>query len=151
MVIALAAMGSFVLNAAAIEDLQVKVDEAQLIRLSTPSAEIIVGNPSIADVSVQGSKVLVVTGKSFGFTNLIVLNAKGQIILNKKLRVIADNTRVVTLRKGIMRYSLHCTPDCQPSLVVGDDAKYFGDLNKANQTKISAVGAALSGGQSGSQ
>ena len=50
---------------------QVLVDQATLVRLDRPAAEIVVGNPSIADVSVQSGKVLVVTGKSFGETNLI--------------------------------------------------------------------------------
>jgi Flp pilus assembly secretin CpaC len=37
------------------------------------AAEVIIGNPTIADVSVQGGNLLVVTGKSFGVTNIISL------------------------------------------------------------------------------
>src|SRR3972149_3054878 len=57
---------------------QVLVDQATLVRLDRPAAEIVVGNPSIADVSVESGKVLVVTGKSFGETNLIVMDADGK-------------------------------------------------------------------------
>ena len=56
----------------------VLVDQATLVRLDRPAAEIVVGNPSIADVSVQSSKLLVITGKSFGETNLIVMDARRQ-------------------------------------------------------------------------
>lgn len=132
-------------------DVQVNIDEARLIRLASPSAEVIVGNPTIADVSVQRSKVLVVTGKSFGLTNLIVLDDKGKEILNQKISVNADETRLVTLRKGVMRYSLHCTPICQSPLMVGDEAAYFENVSKATKTKFSAAETVMHNGQPGGE
>ena len=55
-----------VISAAAAEDLIVKYDQSQLWRLERPIAEIIIGNPTIADVTIQSNDLLVVTGKSFG-------------------------------------------------------------------------------------
>lgn len=127
------------------DDLQVKIDEAHLIRLPSSGAEVIVGNPTIADVAVRSSKLLVVTGKSFGFTNVIVLDAQGDEILSTKISVAADVRRMVTLRKGVLRYSLHCTPDCQTPLVVGDDSAYFDTLQKANEGKFSTATSVASG------
>jgi len=65
---------------AAKNDVEVIIDEATLLRLDRPAAEIVVGNPSIADVSVQSGRVLIVTGKSFGETNLIVMDADGKVV-----------------------------------------------------------------------
>ena len=45
------------------EDANVLIDQASLVKLDRPAAEIVVANPSIADVSVQSGKLLVVTGK----------------------------------------------------------------------------------------
>ncbi len=56
-------------------DLIVKYDQSQLLRLPRPVVEIIIGNPTIADVTVQSGKLLVITGKSFGITNIIALDA----------------------------------------------------------------------------
>jgi Flp pilus assembly secretin CpaC len=56
------------------EDLVVNYDQSQLVKLPRPAAEIIIGNPSIADVTVQNGNLLVVTGKTFGITNMIVLD-----------------------------------------------------------------------------
>ena len=56
-----------------------------------------VGNPSIADVSVQSGKVLVVTGKSYGETNLIVMDADGKVVANRKLIVQDPRAGAVTL------------------------------------------------------
>ena len=49
-------------------ELVVKYDQSQLMRIDRPVSEIIIGNPTIADVSVQSKQLLVVTGKSFGKT-----------------------------------------------------------------------------------
>ena len=86
-------------NAAA-NDIIVLIDQASLVRLDRPAAEIVVGNPSIADVSVQSGKVLIITGKSFGETNLIVVDADGKMITNRRLIVQEPRTGFVTLYKG---------------------------------------------------
>ena len=59
-----------------------------------------VGNPSIADVSVQSGKLLVVTGKSFGETNLIVMDADGKVFVNRRLIVQEPRTGFVTVYRG---------------------------------------------------
>ena len=55
----------------ATDDLIVKYDQSHLLRLPRPAAEIIIGNPAIADISVQFGNLLVITGKTFGITNII--------------------------------------------------------------------------------
>ena len=55
--------------AATAGDLTVKYDQSQLLRLPRAVTHIIIGNPSIADVTVQSPNLLVVTGRTFGITN----------------------------------------------------------------------------------
>ena len=86
--------------AAADPVVDVLIDQATLVRLERPAAEIVVGNPSIADVSVQSGKVLVVTGKSFGETNLIVMDADGKVFVNRRLVVQEPRTGFVTRVSG---------------------------------------------------
>jgi hypothetical protein len=114
---------------------QVLVDQATLVRLDRPASEIVVGNPSIADVSVQSGKVLVVTGKSFGETNLIVMDADGKVIANRGLIVLEPRTGFVTMYRGDARYTLHCAPNCTPPLVIGDNPDYFEAISKEIKTK----------------
>ena len=116
---------------------QVLVDQATLVRLDRPASEIVVGNPSIADVSVQSGKVLVVTGKSFGETNLIVMDADGKVIANRGLIVQEPRTGFVTMYKGDARQTLHCAPNCTPPLVIGDNPDYFEAISKEIKTKQS--------------
>src|SRR3990170_2272491 len=114
---------------------QVLVDQATLVRLDRPASEIVVGNPSIADVSVQSGKVLVVTGKSFGETNLIVMDADGKVVANRRLIVQEPRTGFVTMYRGGARQTLHCAPYCTPPLVIGDNPDYFEAISKEIKTK----------------
>ena len=122
--------------AAAETDLVVKYDQSQLLRLPRPAVDIIVGNPTIADVSVQTGSMLVVTGKSFGITNMIALDADREIIDEFRVIVIRESARVVNLQKGSRRESYNCAPQCNPSLVVGDDATYFSATANTAERKI---------------
>ncbi len=126
-------------------EIGVRIDEATLLRLDRETAEIIVGNPTIADVSVQSSKTLVITGKSFGLTNVIVLDAQGKEIVTAKITVRIDSSRVVTLRKGTARFSYHCAPTCQETLLIGDYAPQFDKIQKSTAAKFAIVNSSLSG------
>jgi hypothetical protein len=116
-------------------DITVLIDEATLVKLERPAAEIVVGNPSIADVSVQSGKLLVVTGKSYGETNLIVLDGDGKTVVNRKLIVQDPRTGAVTLYRGSARYTLSCAPYCTTPLVIGDEKDYFEVIAKQIRTK----------------
>jgi Flp pilus assembly secretin CpaC len=118
-------------------DIEVLIDQASLVKLDRPAAEIVVGNPSIADVSVQSGKVLVITGKSFGETNLIVLDGDGKTIVSKRLIVSEPRTGFVTVYRGIARQTIHCAPHCTPSLVIGDAPDYFDAISKEIKSKQS--------------
>jgi hypothetical protein len=124
---------------------QIFVDQAMLVRLDRPAAEIVVGNPSIADVSVQSGKVLVVTGKSFGETNLIVMDAMGKVVANRQLIVQEPRTGFVTMYRGSARQTLHCAPHCTPPLVIGDTPDVFGAVANQITTKQSIGQSAAEG------
>jgi hypothetical protein len=138
-------------SGAAAQDLIVKYDQSQLLRLPRPVAEIIVGNPTIADVTVQSSNLLVVTGKTFGITNVIALDAERNVIQDQRVIVAREEARVVNLQKGGKRVSYNCTPDCNPSLVVGDESVYFDSVGKMAQTKIKFSDSAADGGTNNNQ
>jgi hypothetical protein len=121
---------------AAADDLIVKYDQSQLLRLPRPVAEIIIGNPTIADVTVQANNLLVVTGKTFGITNVIALDADRNVIRDQRVIVARESASVVNLQKGGKRETYNCTPNCNPSLVVGDETGYFDSVGKMAQTKI---------------
>ncbi|HEY8275872.1 MAG TPA: pilus assembly protein N-terminal domain-containing protein [Methyloceanibacter sp.] len=131
---------------AASNDIDITLDEAKLIRLERPVAEIIVGNPSIADVAVQSGKLLVVTGKSYGRTNVIVIDADGKEIINKNLSVEAPRTGLVTIYRSTIPFSYYCAPNCVSALVIGDFPDQFKDIAEQIKTKQGLGQAQAEGG-----
>jgi Flp pilus assembly secretin CpaC len=125
--------------------LDIIVDEARLIRLEADAAQIIVGNPAIADVTAQDARLLVVTGKSYGTTNLIALGAEGKQILSVRLGVREGDARQVTLYKGTVRQSYHCAPDCLRVLAIGDDKSRFDELADSVTKKFGVANSAIGG------
>jgi Flp pilus assembly secretin CpaC len=141
MVAAAAQMGS---------DIIVKYDQSQLFRLPQPAAEIIIGNPVIADVAVHSSGMLIVTGKSFGVTNMIVLDAKRDVIMERRIMVKREDARVVNLLRGSQRQTYNCTPQCDPTVTIGDEQAYFDATAKSVEKKAGMSEKAAEGAQGGS-
>ncbi|RVU13743.1 pilus assembly protein N-terminal domain-containing protein [Methylobacterium oryzihabitans] len=107
----------------------VSVDSAKVMRLPERTATVIVGNPIIADVSLQRNGVVVLTGKSFGSTNLIALDGAGAMLAESRISVTAGGTAMVTVQRGLDRETYSCTPACLPAVQLGDAPKYFGEIS----------------------
>ena len=138
-------------SAQALDDVVVKYDQSQLLPLPRPASEIIIGNPVIADVSVQSGNLLVITGKSFGITNMIVLDSKRDVIFERRILVKRDDVRTVNLLRGSQRQTYNCTPQCNPTVTIGDEQAYFDAMVKAAEKKSSLSEKAADGPQGGSQ
>ncbi len=129
------------------DDLVVRFDQSQIIKLPRLISEVIVGNPSIADVSVHSANTLVVTGKGFGLTNLIVLDGERNVITEQRIMVQRDEYRTVSVTRGISRQTLSCAPQCNPTVTVGDDLTYMAATRSAMESK--AAQAEKSGTENG--
>lgn len=117
----------------------VKVNMARILRINAPAATVIIGNPGIADAAIQDPQTLVLTGKSYGQTNLIVLDAQGNPIADTKIEVVQEQAGLVTVYLGDRRTSLACEPICQPIIMLGDDAAFTGEaIGSANAVAASA-------------
>lgn len=117
-------------TALASDQMLVEVDRAQLLRLDQPAASVIIGNPVIADAAIQDQHMLVITGKSFGSTNLIVLDRNGKEIFSRVLEVRMAEKAVVTMHRGVARNSYSCSPTCEPTLRSGDAKPYFDEVKE---------------------
>ena len=108
------------------ESVIVLVDHAKVVRLPEKAQTVVVGNPAIADVAVQRNGVMIVTGKSFGVTNLIALDANGTLLAESMVRVGTASDEVLTVQRGMDRESYACNPNCEPSIQMGDAPTFFG-------------------------
>jgi len=117
-VCALAAMMPPV-TAVAADTIDVVLDQAQILRLPDRVGTIVVGNPLIADVSVQSGGLMVVTGKGYGRTNVIALDHHGAVLLEKAIQVQGPYN-VVVIYRGVDRESYSCAPKCERWITLGD-------------------------------
>ncbi len=118
------------INAATTDAIDIKMDRAKVMRVSRPAATVVVGNPAIADATIQDRQTLIITGRSFGTTNLIVLDEAGEPIADELLTVTAADDQMITIYAGSDRRSFSCAPDCQPVMKLGDTTAAFADVQK---------------------
>jgi Flp pilus assembly secretin CpaC len=121
---ALILMGAALPAASAAEVINVILDQARIAKLPDHTSTVVVGNPLIADVSIQAGGTMVVTGKGYGVTNLIALDRTGKVIGEQLVRVKSPVDNVVVYR-GIARESYSCKPDCERRITLGDTPEYF--------------------------
>ncbi len=104
----------------------INVDQANIMQLPDRVATIVIGNPLIADATLQSGGVLVVTGKGFGATNLLALDRAGRVLMSKTVQVVGpDSTDLVVVYKGVQRESYSCAPNCERRITLGDSSAYF--------------------------
>ncbi len=123
--------------------LAVTLDQAKVAKLPHGATTLIVGNPMIADVTMlKNNHMMVITGKGYGQTNLIAIDAEGSIIEDREIRVLPSKALVV-LQSGGSRMSFSCNPDCMPTVQLGDDDKTFTEAGTQISTRNGyAAGAA---------
>jgi Flp pilus assembly secretin CpaC len=117
----------------------VNVNMARVLRISAPAATVIVGNPGVADVTIQDPQTLILTGKSYGQTNLIVLDSLGEPVADTLIEVVQMSAGIMTVYQGQSRTTLSCAPTCQPVVMMGDDAGFSGQTLASSQLVQSAA------------
>jgi Pilus formation protein N terminal region len=120
----------------------VGADHATIVPVAgTPSA-VIVGNPLFADVSVQKG-VIIVHGRNFGATNVIVLDIDGNQLASFNVNVTNASERIVSVYKAGQAWSSVCAPVCEYTLTTGEDQEWFKVLNEQHSSKASQSAGAL--------
>jgi Flp pilus assembly secretin CpaC len=126
----------------AAESISVVVDQAKLMKLPEKVATIVVGNPLIADVSLQPGGTMVVTGKGYGTTNVMALDRHGTVLIDRTIQVEGPTDKLVTVYRGVERESYSCTPVCQRRITLGDAPTYFSaTLGQSGSLATQAAGA----------
>ncbi|MDF1679785.1 pilus assembly protein N-terminal domain-containing protein [Ponticaulis sp.] len=103
----------------------VQLEESIPLIMSDNIAGISIGTSRIADVIVHDQNTLFVTGKAYGSTSLHVIDTLGNVVVDTTIHVVdASPTRLRVNRAG-SDYSMDCTPNCQASPNIGDNADYY--------------------------
>jgi Flp pilus assembly secretin CpaC len=125
------------------DNIAVNVDQAKLVKLPSRVATIVVGNPLIADVTLQNGGVIIVTGKGYGATNFIAMDRAGEVLVDRVIQVEGPTDQLVTVYRGVDRESYSCMPVCQRRVTLGDGENYFkSTIDQAGSLSSQASGSA---------
>jgi Flp pilus assembly secretin CpaC len=119
----------------------VPLDQARIMKLPEKVATLVVGNPLIADVTLEKGGVLVVTGKGFGTTNVLALDSRGNQLFSQSVTVGSPDDRTVVVQRGGSRETFSCAPSCERRITLGDATEYFDqNLNQVANRNARASG-----------
>ncbi len=93
--------------------LRVYMDHARVLKLDRPVSKVIIGNAKVADATVADARTIVLTGRNFGTTNLVLLDADGNAIVDERILVSIDEGNTVRVFRQTDRSVLSCTPNCE--------------------------------------
>jgi len=131
--------------ALAANDVTIYIDQAKILQFTSRPGTIVVGNPSIADVTVQGERV-VLTGRSYGVTNITIFDQEGKQVAALDVTVQITDKNAVHVFKAGGRMSLVCAPVCEQTLQIGDDpVRAFDPLLREILTKNDLAGGSAKG------
>ena len=101
--------------AAADAGIKVEMNQAKIVKLARPADTIVVGNPAIADAAVQDASTIILTGKGFGVTNLVILDGDRNPIVDEQVTVVRQAVSSVRVYRRADVQTLSCTPYCESS------------------------------------
>lgn len=128
----------------AAQALVVPINHSARVNLSGAAASVVVGNSAIADVTVVDSHTVYVTGKSYGATNLVVLDSRGHSLFTGDVTVAAAGGSVSVFR-GVAKTSVACDPGCTESSDLATGNGKSSETPAAQSPLSSATPAAVQG------
>ncbi|MCY1648856.1 pilus assembly protein N-terminal domain-containing protein [Caulobacter sp. SL161] len=99
-------------GAAVSVDLPVSAGQASYVSLAGSVRDIVVGDPSIADVSVVNDRTLVVLGKRPGVTSLLAFGANGRPLADRQVVVSENGGGGVIVYRGATASNYACAAQC---------------------------------------
>jgi Flp pilus assembly secretin CpaC len=99
--------------------LVVPLDHSTRLKVAGAAQSVVVGNPTVADVTVVDSHTLFVSGRGYGVTDVVVLDAAGRTLYSTEVVVGVAHTGRVSVFRGGERTDMACAPNCQVSIRTG--------------------------------
>ncbi len=130
------AMTFALISSAHADQVWLTMDQVRPFVLEQPAQNIVVGNPSIADVTVQDNQHLLLFGKAPGLTNIYLFDENGETIDNLIIRVRSSSSDMLTYYRGSSRTTYNCTTNCEATITVGDNSTTFSNVSSQVQNKL---------------
>ena len=99
--------------------LKISLDHARILKLDRSVSKVIIGTDQIADATVADPRTIVLTGKGFGTTNLVLLDSDGNAIVDERIIVALDEAKTIRVYRQTDRAIMSCAPNCESKTIGG--------------------------------
>ncbi|MBI1338842.1 hypothetical protein GC169_01340 [bacterium] len=114
---------------------EVAVDQTFILKLKAPAESVVIGNGSVIGVAVHDATTLLVTGRAWGATNLLVLDAAGRTVYSNMIAVVDETPGRLTIVRGDGTYSYSCFDKCRSIVQAGDAPSHVSEVSDTNNAK----------------
>jgi len=117
-------------------------DQAKVMSVKGRPKIAIVGNPMYTDAKIDQG-LLVLQGRHFGTTNVVVLDAEGNELADYQVTVQQTPHARVTVYQAGGPVTFTCGHVCETTLEVGDAPAHFGEIQKEMAAKYKLATGAI--------
>ncbi|HEX8234085.1 MAG TPA: pilus assembly protein N-terminal domain-containing protein [Caulobacteraceae bacterium] len=98
----------------------VRIDEVTPVSLGGAAAHVVVGNPAVADVNMLDQRKLLILGRSYGVTNVLVIDRAGRTIYSAQVNVTPGEIGKASLFRGPLIQNYACASRCERQPMPGE-------------------------------
>jgi len=120
------------------EPIVARLDHSQIFAMARTPATVVVGNPSIADVTIEGKNVFL-HARAFGSSNVLVFDEEGKQLADYDVTVQTGGDNNVIVFKDGYSESYVCAPLCESTLHIGDGDTYFKQIVAGQQKMRNSI------------
>ena len=116
----LAALFAAATTVAQAQTMVVELDKSMRLSLPAPARDIVVSNPSVVDVAMLSPTSLLVLGKGYGITNLMVVDSAGRTLMDREVMVGSSDANRVSYYRGPNVTNYSCAGRCERTPLPGE-------------------------------
>jgi hypothetical protein len=124
-------------------EMRLKPTEVKILNLAERPGTIVVSHPEFISVQMIGGKKMLIQGLATGYTNVLVLDRRGEKLANIDVSVSSrGDKRLLRVYAGGERSSYICNPECAPSMTSNDSPRAIADRIRSIQAYRGLASAA---------
>ena len=99
--------------AQAASHVNVGINQGLRLPVGGSAANVVIANPAIADVTVVDAHSVIILGKGYGTTQIMVLDSAGRLLMDSIVTVNAPAEGQMTVYRGPAAQQYDCSPRCE--------------------------------------
>ncbi|HLK23330.1 MAG TPA: pilus assembly protein N-terminal domain-containing protein [Caulobacteraceae bacterium] len=96
--------------------LTLEVSRSRRLVLPGVASTVSIADPAIVDVAILDSHSIVVVGKAFGVTDIVITDHSGRLLMNSRVSVVPMDTQRLTVIRGPAAADYVCVSRCSPAV-----------------------------------